>query len=154
MCLVIDVNSIPAVFDPNSKDHEEFEPVKKWIIEGKGKMIYGGTKFINELGKLPKYAGLINQLSNAGKTVILDKERVDDEERKVEKIMSHGCDDPHLIAIVRTSKCRVVCTKDSRADRHLKDHANYVKVCSPPKIYKGKAAISVINDRNCVKCCQ
>lgn len=115
MCLVIDVNSIPSVFDTSANDHQEFEPVKKWILEGNGKMVYGGTKFLDELKKLPKYVALINQLSSAGKTVVLDKNKVDKQTKEVENIVSKDCDDPHLIAIVRTSRCRVVCTKDARA---------------------------------------
>tara|TARA_R110000823_G_scaffold315677_1_gene449424 strand:+ start:10811 stop:11278 length:468 start_codon:yes stop_codon:yes gene_type:complete len=155
MCLIIDVNSIPSVFDEKASDHENFLPIKSWIYEGKGKIIYGGSTFLGELGKLERYRRLFQLLSDAGSVVVLDKSEVDRHEDEVKKSMKRDCDDPHLIAIARVSKCKVICTKDARADKHIKDKNNYTKDSCPPKIYRTKrSAQHLINDKNCVKCCQ
>ena len=40
----------------------------------------------------------------------------------VEKaIADKDCDDHHIIAIVRISGCRLICSNDKRADRYIKD---------------------------------
>ncbi len=49
MCIIIDVNALNEVFNTDSVNHLEFKPVRDWIIEGKGKVLYGGTKYRDEL---------------------------------------------------------------------------------------------------------
>jgi hypothetical protein len=62
MCIVIDVNTLASVFNPETEKHEEFSPVKRWIEGGKGFVIYGGTKYKAELQKTFRYLRLIRQM--------------------------------------------------------------------------------------------
>ena len=66
MCLVIDPGCIPKVFDPMNREHTRFIPVWKWINNGKGRMIYGGTKYLKELSHLSKYLPLIVESAGEG----------------------------------------------------------------------------------------
>lgn len=50
MCIVVDINTLALVFSPESKKHAEFSPVKKWVEEGRGFVVYGGTSYKAELG--------------------------------------------------------------------------------------------------------
>ena len=84
MCIVIDANVFSSVFSRSSLDHGEFKPVLKWIIEGRGKIVYGGTKYISELRAAPKYLGIFNQLEMAGKVVKLCDSRVDDFQKLID----------------------------------------------------------------------
>ena len=51
MCLVIDTCCLAIVFDGGNKKHVKFVPVLKWVTEGKGRMIYGGTKMTLNSGE-------------------------------------------------------------------------------------------------------
>ena len=77
MCLVIDMNTIPAVFNPGHDNHDKYKPVLDWIINGKGKMVCGGTKYWDELRLIGKYIKFFNQLNKAGKVVKIDDAAVD-----------------------------------------------------------------------------
>lgn len=62
MTIVIDINVLPAVFNSSDNRHNEFKPVKEWIMKRLGFMVYGGTKYKDELRKMPRYIGVINEL--------------------------------------------------------------------------------------------
>ena len=51
MPIIVDTNCFANVFSRNATRHNEFEPVLNWILRGKGKLIYGGTKYKTELKK-------------------------------------------------------------------------------------------------------
>jgi phage gp29-like protein len=59
MCLVIDACCFALVFESKTKNHAKFIAVLKWIEEGNGRMIYGGTKYNAELGRATKVLGLL-----------------------------------------------------------------------------------------------
>jgi hypothetical protein len=146
MCLVIDTNIFFSVFDDTTKEHAHFSPVKQWLMVGKGKMIYGGAKYNDEL-KGGKYTGVLAELSRMGKLVKIPAASVDRyaAELKV-KVPEENFDDEHLVALVAISRCCVVCTWDKRAFPYLKRKDLYPKGVKPPKIYQWKA--------NAVLCCK
>jgi hypothetical protein len=49
MCIIIDADTLGLVFNPETKEHKKFKPVLEWINNGKGKIVYGGTKYEKEL---------------------------------------------------------------------------------------------------------
>ena len=59
MAIIIDTNCIANVFSPKTANHSEFKPVLEWILLGKGLMIYGGSKYREELKKTAKYLPII-----------------------------------------------------------------------------------------------
>lgn len=150
MCVIIDACAFNDVFrEPNS----DFFPVYDWIINGNGRMVYGGTTYTAELSKLKRYIPLIQELSRKGKVVVLSKTNVDKSEARVrDLIKSKDFDDPHLIAIVEESGCRIICTLDSRSDQYIKDKNLYLK-SKKPSIYRRKSHAHLLNKNNIVGKC-
>lgn len=136
MCVIVDTNCLASVFDTNSAKHNEFRPVLEWVLSGKGKLVYGGTKYIQELSKT-KYLKLFNILNaKTKKVVIVDKGKVDQEQSRIEHlIIDPDFDDPHLPAIVIVSKCEVICSEDTRSVRFVTDNKLYPKGINIPKYY-------------------
>lgn len=158
MCLVIDMNTIPLVFNPSSEGHGDYKPVYDWIIAGKGKMVCGGTKYWDELGLLIKYLRIVNQLRKAGKVVKVDDAEVD---KKMNELMllcnDKDFDDPHIAALLIVSGCKVLCSEDERSYPYIKRKAWYPDGKPTPKIYKRTAfknASSILSDSNMANICK
>ncbi len=151
MCIVIDLCALPLVF---KKQSSEFIPVYNWIFQGNGKMVFGGSRYAKELSKLAKYLDLIKELKRINKVVVVDKSIVDSCEKKMKEIEpKNDFDDPHIVAIVEASGCRVVCTTDERSDKYLKDKRFYEK-SKKPSIYRTKKHVHLLNCKNVVAICR
>lgn len=156
MCAIIDTNVMNLFANPKNAD---FQPVRNWILKGKGKIVYGGSTYLMELSKVSQFLKLLENLKKSNKTVILDKEQVDAIEETIIQLakglkVSTDFDDPHLIAIVCASGCKVICTHDKRADKHLKNAELYVNYAKPPSIYKNPTHSHLLCSDNIVACCQ
>lgn len=156
MCLIIDVNAIGSVLNPRSDDHSEFEPIHNWIIHGKGKIIWGGTKYRDEL-KGGKYLSLLTRLGTQRKTVKIAQEKVDEIESQLkincQGSKFHGFNDHHIIALIIASKCKIICTKDDESDRFLKNSSLYPNDIGVPSIYRNASHKHLITNDNIVKKC-
>jgi len=153
MCLVIDANCFALVF---SKTANGFTPVRVWIYKGRGRMIYGGTKYNQELaaaGMLP----LLKELSTSRRAAHISNVTVDTIAAELKlKFPARKFNDEHIVALVIASRCRVVCTHDRTAIDYLKRpdvFAGYAGV-KRPKIFRGyKNHFSMCCDRNIVQAC-
>lgn len=155
MCIIIDTNALGDVFNKESLFHHEFEPVKNWILHGKGKIVYGGSKYKNELKSAGKYLKLLVEFSKMNKVVRINDEKVDERENEIKKNNRHcNFNDEHLIAIVIGSGCMLICTKDSSAVPFIKDSLYYPKSCKRPKIYSGKRNKNLLTDCNIAPICK
>lgn len=155
MCLVLDVNAFSNFFEDCNPDHSDYIDAKNWIFYGKGKIVFGGSKYIGELKKAKKYLRLFTQLERAGKIVRLDDKSVDSRQEVISGMESSSIfDDPHLIAIVCVSKCRIVCTRDARAIPFLKDTKFYSRFCPRPKIYRYARHKSLLTEGNIAEICR
>src|ERR1017187_6880909 len=109
MCIIIDTNTLASVFKQNSANHAQFKPVFDWIVEGKGKVVLGGSKYASELGKYRRFFSLLEKV---GKAVSISNESVDKEQVIVsEMIVHHDFDDQHLVGLLRVSKCKLICSE-------------------------------------------
>lgn len=154
MCIVIDTNTIARVFDDENKEHEEFKPVRDWIIHKKGMIVYGGTKYFEELSKMRQYLRLFSLLNAAGKAVVRDAEAVDKIQAEVEAtLQDKDFDDPHIVAILKESACKLVCSDDKRAFPFFK-HEAFFKGKDKPRIYSSSRNKDLLCDANIAKCCQ
>lgn len=150
MCIVVDACAFSRVFDG---DDPQFGPVKKWIFSGRGRMVFGGTSYIRELNRLKKYLPIVAELSRQGKVVRIKDGEVDVVEKRVKKLVkSTDFDDPHIVAIVDVSGCRLVCTLDARADRFLRDSSLYKK-SRRPSIYRSASHLHLLRNSNIVGAC-
>jgi len=155
MCVIIDTNVLSSVFSSKAQDHSEFEPVLNWIFNGKGKIVFGGTQYHNELKKNGKYVGLFTLLGNKGKVKTVSRDKVDKIQAKLEKdFPDPKFNDRHLASIVIASKCNLICTNDKESYPFLKNSSIYPKGISKPKIYRGIRNANLINDHNIVEFCK
>ena len=121
MCIILDINILSSVFSQAAMKHREFEPVLKWITEGHGRVVYGGTKYKKELGKTP-YLKIFSLLNIYNRAIPLNDEEVDKEQQYVESLENDpDFDDPHIIAMVRVSGCKLLCSNDTRSIRFIRD---------------------------------
>lgn len=126
MCVVIDLNTLAPVFSEACDKHTEFGAVKRWIEDGKGFLVYGGSKYKAELRGAFRYLKLIRQMKDAGKAIPIRDAAVDQLEEQVRtKTKGADCDDQHVIALLGASKCGLLCSEDSRSFRFVKDRMLY-----------------------------
>jgi predicted nucleic acid-binding protein len=156
MCVIIDTNVLTSVFITTSKDHSDFEPVYNWIFNGNGKVVWGGSKYFEELKKHGRYyVKVFATLQNQRKVYQVSADEVDKTEAKlINDFPDTKINDHHLAAIVINSKCHIVCTYDNGACSFLKDPSVYPRGINKPKIYKSIHNADLIDDRHIVKCCK
>src|ERR1700761_3815646 len=105
MCIVIDTNTLHHVFKESSINHAQFKPIRDWIIDGKGKVVFGGSKYLGEIEG--KYLNFFMQLKTAGKAIFVPNELVNNETQIVSNLITHpDFDDQHLVGLLRVSKCK------------------------------------------------
>ncbi len=157
MCVLIDTCAIHCVFGVDTKNHYDFKPILLWIRDRGGKIIFGGSKYKSELrGCIGKYRAIFAEFERGGKLVLLNDAKVDDLQKKIEALEdSSNFDDPHLIAIVIESGCRILCTNETEAIPFIMDAKFYPKSNMRPKIYSGVRNVSLIRDKRNIApiCC-
>lgn len=138
MAIIVDTNCFSRVFSKSNKEHKEFEPVLNWIIYGSGFLIYGGTKYKDELKRAATFNKIFRLLKDYHKAVPFSDSLIDKYQRQYEAMIKDpDFDDPHLPAIVRVSKCRLICTKDKRSIPFVTSPALYPKYFHTPMCYTG-----------------
>lgn len=136
MAIVVDVNVFPCVFDVQSQYHAEFSPVKAWIERRDGFLIYGGTKFKDELLQSYRRARLVRTLRDAGCAVEISTSTVDALESEIRaKVEGTKCNDPHIIALLAAAKCALLCSRDKESFPFVKDRTLYPKGSPKVRIY-------------------
>ncbi|MHA6787438.1 hypothetical protein ACWA6H_07050 [Pseudomonas bijieensis] len=155
--MVLDINAFHLVFG-QSKGHESFKPVLDWLLHGRGKLVMGGSKYDEELAKMQKYLRLISLLKSSRKVVRADDNAVD--QRAIE--ITRACpdpdfDDPHMVALLSVSGCKLFCSEDQRSYKYIKNREWYTGAI--PKIYRSKSfgsAKHLLSDRHisgiCMPC--
>lgn len=133
MCIVIDVNAFSRIFSSVNPEHHIFEPVKKWILSGPGKLVYGGDKYMMELGRTERYRRLVKLLNDVGKTINMnsEKENISKIEKELDKLKLKGFNDSHIVALLKVFGCRIICTYDSESHEFIKK----------PDFYNGKTPV-------------
>lgn len=155
MCIVIDTNAIPVIFNKNNVDHSKLKPVFDWITEHDGFMVYGGTKYLKELKKLPRYRHIIQELERSGRVKIQNKSIVDKYYNSIcGKRMPRSFNDQHLVAIIIVSRIRLICTLDKESHPHLKNNKLYPKGIRKPKIYSKLEHSHLLINKNIVGICR
>lgn len=155
MCLIIDSCCVPSVFNPNSKEHAQFVPVLNWVTTGNGKIIYGGTKYNTELLHLDRYFKIIIELKKQGRVIQVPSEPIDHYAKGLKlRIPDAAFNDPHIVALVALSRCRIVCTYDKELHPYLQQADLYPKGVKPPKIYSSASHVKLCCDKNIASICK
>ena len=148
MYIVIDINTFPCVFEKNSKCHHEFSPILDLIDQGRGVIVYGGSKYKEELRRANKFLKIFRLLKEQNKVCEVDQFLVDEREiLLIAQTQGSDCDDQHIIAILGISRCGLLCSADKRSFKFVKDRRLYPSNCSRPKIYTGKLHKGLLTQR-------
>lgn len=156
MCIIIDTCVLSAVFKASDTNHKNFKAVCDWIVSGDGTLVFGGTKFKQELvGNQGWFLRYLRLLKESGKAFEAVQQRVDNRQKIVESLESNpDFDDPHLIALIGVTGCRLICTNDKRAFKFLRKKTLYPNKVSPPSIYQNeKSHRALLCKENIAKCC-
>ncbi|GGB30701.1 hypothetical protein [Mucilaginibacter rubeus] len=150
MCIIIDTNTLGPVFNCENVNHSTFKPVYNWIIEGQGKVVYGGTKYLEEISK---YRRIFKVLKDINKAISIDNEKVDLMTIEASKAIAHpDFDDQHLIGLLLVSKCKLICSDDKRAYPFF-THSLFFKARNRPKIYHTLKGISLLDPKYISEIC-
>jgi hypothetical protein len=158
MCIVIDVNRLPSVFDGSSSDHIEFQPILDWIGKRRTKIIYGGSKYNYELKKMPRYFGILTEMKRGGEVKELGKDTVDRIQDDINRRTTHkNFNDQAILAIIIASKTRLLCSHDTTSLPFIRASNLYPRGIEPPKIYRDRRDHRVLYHRylngHCGPCC-
>jgi hypothetical protein len=136
MSIVIDANTFAMVFDPNNALHVEFFPVKEWIDRGEGFLLFGGTKFMAEMGQSLGRLRLIRLLKESGKAVEIETAIVDKlEQNVIEQTRRTKCNDQHIIALLAAARCHLLSSRDAKSFSFIKEKTLYPKGMRKVRIY-------------------
>jgi len=154
MCIIIDANSLGSVFDKSAKGHEKFKPIFDWIFYGRGKVVFGGSRYFSEI--VGKYSALFIELRKANMAVPIDNAKVDATTKTVSKLLKHrDFDDQHLVGLLIVSGCKLICSLDDRAYPFFQHEKFFSPASKRPKIYRGaKKNNELLINKNIADVCQ
>lgn len=109
MSLIIDANCANAAFSEPA--HTDYAPLIKALAEGRAKLVVGG-KLRKEYSRLGPVRRMFRALNQAGRALSIADEQVDAEEAKVVADFELESDDPHILALARVSRSRLLCSRD------------------------------------------
>lgn len=114
MCLILDANRYS---DFINKDNEDMKPIRKWLDRG-GKLVYSPTdKFKWEI-RCKGMAEDLEYYRGIGKVKYVEKERVEEEQRK---LMGLRSDDEHIIALAIVAKVSLLVSSDKNLHEDFKN---------------------------------
>lgn len=155
MCIIVD----PPLFIPMLKSSDPsnaiYSPVREWIDNGPGKFVIGGTKYRDELRKICSVLPILAEYERKGKIVRQNNTAVDAEVTAVKTIEPRkDFDDPHLVALVRSCGCKLICVNDPRSHKFLRDVRFYQSNKHRPKLYTRPKNVTLLVNNNIASCCR
>ncbi len=155
MCIIVDANVFSKVFDPLNEKHEEFKPVFEWIVKKNGKLVVGGSKYIKEITTIARFTKLLNQLKKARKIYYHSQAIVDAKALEFRDIFTTtDYDDQHILALIATTSCRLLCTNDEGLIKYAKMRIFYSARQRKVLIYKKKSDKTKLISQNIAEVCK
>jgi len=157
MGVVVDANTISAVFNRQNSEHKDFEPVLFWIVKGKAKLVIGGSVYMSELAKMEYYLRLIAELTRLRKVYRADDREVDAHQSDIlSQEAASDFNDSHIVSLLSVTRCRILCSRDTKSFKYIQDSRFYRLRVDRPKIYTNvghKPRRAILCDRNlCANC--
>jgi len=151
--IVLDINCFHLVFTPKNNENIDFCHVLHWVKKKKyACFVYGGTKYKCELRKIEKkYISFLSELKRARKFVEINEKMIDENARQL-KIICPDVDfnDEHIVAILNVSGCKLVCTKDKKAQEYIKRN-DFYSDRKAPRIYSSGKNRTLLNQKNIIE---
>ena len=118
MCIIVDANRLGAFLaDPADEDSR---PIRKWLDRGAGSIVYStGGGFKKEIRGRVK-AKLANYV-RAGRAKLIPGSRFAADERNLKARPELRSDDPHVLALARAARVRLLYTGDDDLILDFKD---------------------------------
>jgi hypothetical protein len=155
MCIVVDPPLFVPIFKSTDAEHAQFAPVMKWITDGRGKLVYGGSLYKLELSRVRTAIPLLAELQRRGRIVRVPDADVDAAVKQAKEIEpAQDFDDPHLVAIVRVTGCKLICVRDPRSHRFLRSAIFYGSKAARPKLYTRAKNKHLLCDEHICACCR
>lgn len=155
MCIVVDPPLFLAMFKADNPDHLKYLPVRQWVDRGLGKFVIGGSMYQKELHGVRSIIHLLHEYERKGRVVKNAEATVDAEVAAVRAIEpTQDFDDPHLVALIRVTGCRLICVNDPRSHKFLRDSRFYVKLKDRPKLYTRAKNNVLLCNSNIGPCCK
>lgn len=137
--IIIDSCTLSSVFIPTSSDYNQFKDVSEALYKGHCRMVYGGSKYIEELSRVRSVLRIVLALSKKNRVRKLDDSAVDKRQKYVERIINDPAfNDPHLPAIAFVGNCHMICSKDKECMEFVKDKRLYPTHFRVPVFYTSK----------------
>lgn len=155
MCIVIDPPALIPMFKTADVEHQKFSPVRKWIVEGPGKIIIGGAQYRKELLDVISIIQFVKELERRGKVIRKCDAEVDRDVERIKRIEPcKDFDDPHLVALINLSGCKLICIRDPRAHRFLRNKKFYNNTKLRPRLYTRAKNSNLLCKDNIAPCCK
>jgi hypothetical protein len=144
MCIIIDANVASDMFA--EPPHADAVPIFDWLNRRRGKLVYGGQLAV-ELAKVEKARRWLRAGQQAGITQYIPADRIQYEQRQVTALGLCKSDDPHVIALARASRARILFTRDKSLIADFKN----TKLISNPKgrVYSSRNNSMFLNRARC-----
>ena len=155
MCIVVDAPLLISLFKSSDPNHEKYKPVLHWLKNGSGKLVFGGTTYLQELSAVASILNVLKEFEKLHKVVRIATNLVDEHQAAVKEIAPEkNFDDPHLVAIVRASSCKLICVNDPRSHKYLRDVRFYESGKYRPSLYTRPRNHQLLSESNIMKCCK
>jgi hypothetical protein len=133
MCVILDANIANLVFPTPSTS---FGPVHRAVNTKKARLVYGG-ELTTEYKRMDAFWRILLRLDQQGSARQVPDQDVQAETERLVQLNVCASDDPHIIALARIGKVRLLCTNDQA----LTDDFTNPDLISEPrgKVYKRPA---------------
>lgn len=143
MCIIVDANRLGAFLaDPPGEDAK---PLRHWLDRG-GRIVYStGGAFAREVGRRTRDRLLT--YVRAGRAVLVPADRFADDERTLRTHPDLRSDDPHVLALARAARVRLLHTGDADLTADFKNR----KFIDRPrgKVYSSAANAGLLTATSC-----
>ncbi len=155
MCIVADPPTFVPMFKSSDPNHADFVAVRNWVVSGPGKFVMGGAKYKSELMAVKSVLPFLAELERKGKIIRKRDADVDADEISVKAIEpANDFDDPHLVALIRLTGCRLICIRDLRAHKFLRSGRFYRSTKDRPRLYTRPKNGALLCAQNLAPCCR
>ena len=144
MCIIVDANRLGTFLaDPATDDAA---PIRDWLDRRGGRLVYStGGAFAREIGRLTR-AKLLSY-ARAGKAILVPPEEFADDEQALSEHADLRSDDPHVLALARWTRVRLLYTGDANL---ITDFKNKKLVDRPRgKVYSTAANADLLTKAAC-----
>ena len=115
MCVILDTNTFGLFRDPKN---EEFEPVRKWLDNQNGRIVYSNSEKYKTEWKKGGMENWVKERSRAGQYRLIS-DGVEEKEKELKgKIQS---DDEHIIALALIANIKVLISYSEYTNRQKGD---------------------------------